>query len=180
MRNLLPFLLLIILSCEQKQKDNRLFWIDETTDERNDFLDMVESSNIETSPDSLRSFLTRDEYFQTGLSDSRLYFEGERVPKQVRFKKYQQLKTNGNYRALILLRIGNEANRNYRFIIRTYSDEWRIIDSYEFAVWDQNIQEFCYGSINNQLTIEKRCGGNETPEIMTVTKKGEILAHHIK
>jgi hypothetical protein len=136
---------------------------------------MVESTNIaQTKADSLRLFLTKDEFYATKLGESEIFPEETHLPKPVSFKKIQSLKTNGNYRALVLLRIGDEANRNYRFLVRTYSMEWDIIDSYEFAVWNQNKSEFCYGSIDAKIIIEKICDGSSTTEIARINERGEI------
>jgi hypothetical protein len=62
------------------------------------------------------------------------------------------------------------------FMLRTYSHDWEIIDSYDLAIWNKRADKYCFGSINDNLIIEKRCKSSDFSEIMQITENGKIIA----
>lgn len=159
-----------------KRNDKKIFWIAENTNQKNDFLYMVESTNVLPIPvDSIRQFLSWAEIEETRMLESNIY-KDTILPKSVIFKNYGEIYRSDKFKAFVLLRIDNELElRDYKFIIRTYSMDWKIIDSFELAIWNENAKQFCFGSINKNLIIERKCQASETSDIMQIIENGEIV-----
>lgn len=164
-----------ILSC-QSQSD-RLFWIDKNTDNQSDFLFMAESTNRpDIAADSLREFLNSDEIRSTRAFESNILTNDTILPTPVRFKNFGEIYKSDKFKINILLRIGNDSlGRDYQFLIRSYSLDWKIIDNYTLAIWNESEKKFCYGSINKKLIIERKCDDSETSDNMQITKDGKII-----
>tara|TARA_R110002126_G_scaffold100532_1_gene232107 strand:+ start:2589 stop:3092 length:504 start_codon:yes stop_codon:yes gene_type:complete len=151
------FLILTFGSCSTSEK--KLFWISEPSNHRNDFLYMVESTNILPITDSLSYYLTTAEFVQA---------------EKVVYKSFGKIYQNENFKTNVILRIGSKTGRDYEFIIRTFNKNGGIIDSYELAKWIEQDKEFCFGSINEQLIINRNCEGEK--DIMQITNNGKIVA----
>lgn len=160
--NIILILLTVnLLSCE-KTKD-KLFWISETSDERNDFLLMTESTNVETlKVDSLKLFLTAEEFAQFDSAS-------------VNFKNFGQIYKSDKFRVFVLLRSIDTYGRDYTFIIRTFNNDWKVIDDFEMATWDEKNKKHCFGSINKDLVIERKCENKASSDIMQITNEGRII-----
>ena len=156
---------------------NKLFQIDQDNKMNHGFLYLVESLNIRPIPaDSVRKFLNWDEIESTKLLVSTIYPIGEKLPKSNVFKNYGRIYSSKKFTAYMLLNIGNDSlGRDYRFIIRTYTHGWKIIDSYILAVWNEQTKEFTFGSISKNLIIERKREKSKVPENMQITKSGKII-----
>ena len=75
----------------------------------------------------------------------------------------------------MLLRSIETYGRDYVFIIRTFDNDWKVIDDFELGTWDERKKKFCVGSINRALIIERKCKDKETSDIMQITDDGRII-----
>jgi hypothetical protein len=168
-------IIMIMISC--KSETDKLFRIEKNADHGNEFLNIVETRNILPIPaDSMRKFLNWDEIKSTHLLESQIYSTDTVETKTVVFKNYGKIHKSENFQAYVLLRIGNDSlGRDYKFIIRTYSYDWDIIDNFDLAIWDEHNKYYCFGSINKNLIIERRCNDSEVAEIMEIIKNGKII-----
>jgi hypothetical protein len=160
-RGIITLATILVFGC--RTPTDKLFWIDEPTGQRNDFLFLVESTNVQKlQTDSLKLFLTQSE------------FERIATPPTT-YKNFGQISKQGNFKAFVILQEIDTVGRNYNFFIRTYDNTFKIIDSFKLGTWDENKRFFCYGSINKDLIIERKCDGKETRDIMQITKQGQII-----
>ena len=176
MKNLITILLLLATTACNSQS-TKLFQVDK--DNKNDcgFLYFVESRNVRPiSADSIRFFLNWDEKASTKLLESKVYPSGTNLPTPTVFKNYGKLYSSKKFNAYILLKICNDSlGRDYKFIIRTYTPDWEIIDSYVLAVWNEHKKEFYFGSINKNLIIERKREKSKVTDIMQIMKNGKII-----
>jgi len=159
-------LLILILSFYSCQSESdKIFWINENTEHRSDFLYMAESTNLlPIQADSMKFFLYESEINET------------RYIKPIVFKDFGEIYKTERFKLHIIFRSGNDTvGRDYKFMLRTYSKDWEIIDSYDLAIWNKRADKYCFGSINNKLIIEKQCVTSEKPEVMQITEKGKIV-----
>lgn len=151
----------LFFSCETT--DDKLFWIDEPTGHRNDLLFLVESTNVaQLRGDSLRLFLTKSE------------FETIAAPPTI-YKNFGQIYKQDDFTVFVLLQEIDTIGRNYNFLIRTYDNDFKIIDDFKLGTWDEKEKQYCFGSINKDLIIKRKCEDKETADIMQITKDGKII-----
>lgn len=172
----LLILTLSFFSCQSESE--KLFWINENSEHSSDFLFMAESTNIlPISADSVRLYLDWNEIKETRYLESNIFINDTVLPEPVIFKDFGEIYKTDNFRLHVIFRDGNDTiGRDYKFILRTYSQDWEIIDSYDLAVWNRSENNYCYGSINNNLIIEKKCTDSDFIEIMQITDIGNIIA----
>ena len=172
----LLILTLFFHSCQSES--DKLFWINENTEHRSDFLYMAESTNVlPISADSVRLFLNWAEIKETRYLESDIFTNDTVLPEPVTFKDFGEIYKTENFKLHVIFRDGNDTiGRDYKFILRTYSLDWKIIDSYDMAIWNRRADKYCFGSINNKLIIEKKCIGSDFREIMQITENGKIIA----
>lgn len=139
---------------------------------------MAESTNVlPISEDSVRLFLNWEEIKETQYLESNIFTNDTVLPYPVVFKDFGEIYKTGNFRLHVIFRDGNDfIGRDYKFMLRTYSQDWEIIDSYDFAIWNRRENKYCFGSINNKLIIEKKCMSSDFVEIMQITDNGKIIA----
>lgn len=161
-RKLILILLTVnFLSCERTT--DKLFWISETTNDRNDFLFLTESTNVETlKGDSLELFLQPHEFVQFDSTSAS-------------YRNFGQLYKGDKFRVFVLLRSNDTGWRDYVFLIRTFDDDWKVIDDFELGIWDEREKRFCFGSIDRDLIIERKCDNKEVPQMMQITDEGKII-----
>jgi hypothetical protein len=92
------------------------------------------------------------------------------------FRSFGQIYAGDNFRVFVLLQSVDSDERNYNFLIRTYGHDFRLIDDFKLATWDEKNGQYCYGAINRDLIIERKCQDEETSDIMQITKDGKIVA----
>jgi hypothetical protein len=155
------FLLMILILYNCKISDGKLFWINETETNNNDFLFMAESTNVLPITDSLTYYLTKKEVF---------------AAEKVVFKNFGKIYENENFKVNVLLRIGSQTGRDYKFIIRTFGKNSKIIDSYELAEWNEQDKRFCFGSIDKKLIITKSCKNSNEKDVKKIANDGRIIA----
>ena len=138
---------------------------------------MAESTNVKTiEPDSIRMYLERNEIIETRILESNLYFGDTILPKTPEFKNYGEIYKNDIFTLNVILRNGNDSTgRDYKFILRTYQEDMEIIDSYVLASWLKRDEEYCFGSIDENLIIEKNCEGSKNVEKHMLSKRGEFI-----
>ncbi len=128
---------MLMTACESGDKN--IFWISEPDGQENDFLFMAESTNTsEIMSDSLMYYLTKEEILSA---------------EKLRFKNFEKIHSNKRFSIYVLLKVGSGIGRNYTFIIRTFDNDFEIIDSYELASWIDSENLRCYGSIDENLII---------------------------
>jgi hypothetical protein len=139
---------------------------------------MAESINVlPISADSVRLFLNWDEIKETRYLESNIFTNDTVLPDPVVFKDFGEIYKTGNFRLHVIFRDGSYSiSRDYKFILRTYSHDWEIVDSYDLAVWNEKVNKYCFGSINNKLIIKKRSNNSDIIEIMQITNNGKIIA----
>jgi hypothetical protein len=158
---LIALLMISLLGCEENKA--LLFYISEPTKERNDFLFMTESTNVASlKDDSLKLFLRVEEYVRFDSTSTS-------------YKNFGKIYTGEKFRVFVLLKSIDTLDRNYTFLIRTFDNHWTVIDDFELATYDQEKSKFCFGSIDNNLIIERRCGGNQPSETMQITNEGKVI-----
>ncbi|WP_299888817.1 hypothetical protein [uncultured Lacinutrix sp.] len=134
---ILPIFVMLMTACESGDKN--IFWISEPDGQENDFLFMAESTNTsEIMSDSLMYYLTKEEILSA---------------EKLRFKNFEKIHSNKRFSIYVLLKVGSGIGRNYTFIIRTFDNDFEIIDSYELASWIDSENLRCYGSIDENLII---------------------------
>lgn len=157
------FVLLTVFVFSCKTTNDKLFWVDKPSGQENDFLFLVESTNVEQlKGDSLKLFLTRSEFENIGTPPT-LY------------KNFGQIHRQDNFTVFVLLQEIDTVGRNYHFLVRTYDNNFNIIDSFELATWNEGQKKFCYGSVSKDLIIERKCDDKGPGDIMQITKEGKIV-----
>lgn len=80
---------------------------------------MAESTNVpEIKSDSLMFYLTKEEFLSA---------------EKLTFKNFGKIHSDEQFEVHILLKQGSDTGRDYIFIIRTFDNEFKTIDSYELA-----------------------------------------------
>jgi len=149
------------LSC--KDTNNKLFWISENSGQSSDFLFLAESTNVPIiKGDSLNLFLKPEE-IQATLTDS------------ITFKNYGKIYEGEKFSVHVLLLTKEAVGRFYCFVIRTYDNNFKIIDNFELGAWDEREKQYCFGSISKDLVIERKCTYRGMPDIMQITDEGQIV-----
>lgn len=152
--------IILLTACYSEEK--KLFRISESTGQENDFLFLAESTNVpEIKPDSLVLYLTKKEFLSTD---------------KLTFKNFGEIYSNEEFEARILLKERSNKGRDYTFILRTFNSEFEIIDSYELAIWNDTENIHCYGSINENLIINKNCENGKNKDVMQIVNDGRIVA----
>ena len=169
-KGLIIFLFIINnMNCDkirQIEKTEHLFYILEPTNQRDDLLFMVESTNVpEIGIDSASDYLTEKE----------LSLDSNTI-----FKHFGRIYENNNFDLDILLRIKKVGNRNYVFILRTFDNERKIIDSFPLAMRIDEENKYCYGSINHELVIKQKYQGKKEFIMMVVNQYGKIQTFNQK
>jgi hypothetical protein len=171
----LLILTIAFVSCQSES--DKLFWINENTQNQSDFIYMVESTNVAPiSADSVRLFLNWEEIKETRYLESNIFTNDTVLPKPAIFKDFGEIYKTDSFKLHVIFRDGNDTiGRDYKFMLRTYTQDWKIIDSYDLAVWNKEANRFCFGSVNKKLIIEKRCKDSDYPEIMQIIENGNIV-----
>ena len=148
-------------SCDNSK--DKLFWISEPVGEKNDLLFMAESTNVTTlSGDSLKLFLSHDE--RKGLDTSTM-----------QYKNIGQIYSAKKFKVFVLLKSTDSFGRDYVFLVRSYDHQWNLIDSFELAIWNEVTKKYCFGLINRNLIIERKCGEGGHSDIRQITDNGKIV-----
>jgi len=170
-------LMLFVFSCQSGPAP--LFYINDNNAYESDFLFMAESANVPPiAPDSAALLLYPKEVVESGYWNSKTESLGDTVLSgPVVYKDYGEIYRSEEFTMRVLFRDGNDSlGRDYTFKLRTYSRSGHIIDSYDLAVWNEREREFCFGSINEDLMIEKRCKDVENSERMQVLFDGRFVS----
>lgn len=159
---LIILLILVLPRCQPRS--DKLFWVSQTTGQQNDFLYLAESTNVPTiKGDSLRLFLNPEEIRAMAIDSSTV-------------KNFGCIHRTERFRVHILLFSMDSHSRFYCFVIRTYDLDFNIIDDFELAAWAEREKQYCFGSIDNELVIERSCNYNETrPNRMKIAADGKML-----
>jgi hypothetical protein len=161
--NKLPLIILTICLFGCKETDDKLFWVSDNDGQRSDFLFLAESTNVPIlKGDSLKLFLTPEEERATATDSTT-------------FKDFGKIYDGQKFKAHILLLSMETTGRFYCFIIRTYDNEYKIIDDYELAAWDESEKQYCFGSITRDLIIERKCNYKGASDILQITDEGKII-----
>lgn len=145
------------------KSSDKLFWITENSGQKSDFLFLAESGNLPMiGSDSLELFFSRDELNR---------FEKDSIV----FRNYGKIYEGEKFKAYILLMSMETTGRFYTFVIRTYDNEFKLIDIFELATWAESKSQYCFGSINKDLTIERQCNYKGAPDTMQIMENGEII-----
>lgn len=151
----------LLLNCERTK--DKLFWIEQATQHKNDFLFLAESTNVEKlKADSLTLFLRKDELaiYDSGTTN---------------YKNFGQIYKGDKFKVFVLLRSIDTHGRDYTFLIRTFDNDWKLIDDFELGNWDETKKKYCIGSITKDLIIERKCDDKTTSDIMQITDEGKIV-----
>lgn len=163
MRNSIQILTLALFSlftcCDGGNKN--IFWISGTEGHNSDFIFMVESTNVlPIHADSLIYYLTNQELQSL---------------EKLTFKNFGKISENETFKAIVLLKEKIDSARNYTFIIRTYNTEFKVIDSYDLATWVDSENRYCFGSINDELIIQRSCDEGKEKNILQILNDGRIV-----
>ena len=157
---ILSFFIILLTACENKERN--LFRISEPNGQENDFLFMAESTNVrEIGLDSIMFYLTLEEFVSA---------------EKLTFKNFGKIHSNQRFDVHILLKEGSGKGRNYTFIIRTFDSNFMIIDSYELASWIDSENLRCYGSIDENLIINRSCENAINNDVRQILSDGRIVA----
>ena len=158
---ILSFCIILLTACETGDKN--IFWISEPAGQENDFLFMAESTNVpEIKPDSLIYYLTKEEIVSA---------------EKLTFKNFGKIHSEKEFDVYVLLKEGSDTGRDYTFIIRTFDNDFKIIDSYELASWIDSENLRCYGSIDENLIIKRDCENGGNKDVMQIVNDGRIVAN---
>jgi len=173
----LLILTLPLLSCNSDS--DKLFLINENSKHHSDFLFMTESTNVlPISADSVKLFLNWNEIDETKYLESNIYPSDTILPKPVVYKDFGEIYKSDNFKLHVILREGNNTiGRDYTFILRTFSLDWKIIESYELASWIDSENRHCYGSVDRKLIVQRTCEDGKTKDIRQIGNNGRILVH---
>lgn len=152
-------ILILFFGCAEN--DDRLYWVDYIDGNDRDLLFLAESTNIKyIEKDSLKFYLTNEE----------LAFNNSK------FKVFQTIYQSDTFVAKVLFNSKqNSPGRNYSFEVRTYTNNHRLIDKFEFASWKKQEKLFCSGTIFNDLKITKICESKSDPVYYQITNSGSIV-----
>ncbi|MEO0473670.1 MAG: hypothetical protein AAF206_28925, partial [Bacteroidota bacterium] len=53
------------------------------------------------------------------------------------------------------LKIGHRSDRDYQFLLRTYTREGKFIDSFVFAEWVTETESYCFGELYRDMVIHQ-------------------------
>jgi hypothetical protein len=158
---ILILLTIYLVGCEKP--NDKLFWVTENTGQKSDFLLRAESTNVPTlKSDSLKLFFGPDEV--TFFSKN-----------SITFKNYGKIYEGQEFKAYVLLMKMETVRKLYVFVIQTYDKDFKPIDQFELAAWDESEKQYCFGSINTDLIIERKCNYKKDPEIFQITANGKIV-----
>jgi hypothetical protein len=158
---ILILLTIYLVACEKAS--DKLFLVTENTGQRSDLLFLAESTNVPTlKNDSLKRYFRPDE----------LEFF---IQNSITFKNYGKIHETHEFKAYVLLMKMETIGRFYAFVIQTYDNDFKQIDQFELAAWDEREKQFCYGSINKDLIIERKCNYKKDREIFQITDNGKIV-----
>ena len=88
------------------------------------------------SADSVRMFLDWDEIEETRYLESQVFPSDTVLPQIVIYKNFGEIYNSDMFKIHVIFRNGNDSiGRDYKFVLRTYSLDWEIIDSYDLAKW---------------------------------------------
>ncbi len=133
---------------------------------------MAESTNIESIElNDLSKLLTNDEILESGFY---LTLDTTFTPTPI-FKDFGELLQTEKYNLRIIFRNGNDTSgRDYKFILRTYNEDFTIIDSYVLSSWIRRDNEYCFGQIDKNLRIEKTCSEGGKVEKYRLAESGKF------
>jgi hypothetical protein len=161
--NKLSLILLMICFLGCNQTNEKLFWVSDNSGQRSDFLFLTESTNVPIiKGDSLKLFLKPEEVNSIDAHSTT-------------FKNYGKIYEGEKFSVYVLLLSMETAGRFYCFLIRTYDNDLKIIDDFELAAWAESEKQYCFGSINKDLVIERKCNYKQTSDIMQITEEGKIV-----
>lgn len=168
-------LIIFLVSCDSPLE--KIFWINENTKDQNDFLYMAESTSVkEIESDSLKFFLDLNEVLSTRILESSIFSNDTIFPPTPIFKNYGEIYKSDDFKLKIIFRDGRDTlGRDYKFILRTYQNNWKIIDSYELAIWVERDENYCFGSISKNLVIEKYCSDRDLIEKYEINSNGRFI-----
>ena len=160
-----PILILLAVffsACDKPVK--KLFWVEENTPERSDFIFLTESTNVAPlKGDSLKLFLRPYELEQFDSASTT-------------YKNFGQIYHADKFSVFVLLRSIDTHGRDYHFSIRTFNNDRKVIDDFELGIWNETEHTYCFGSIDENLIIERTCDKKGTPDIVQITGEGKIMA----
>lgn len=150
---------LLFTSCQHS--DEALFWIAAPEGQENDLLFLAESSNIPAIPsERLPFYLTKDELVG---AENKI------------FKDFGKIYSNAQFSVHILLQQDSSLSRAYTFMVRTMDKSSHIIDSQVLGAWIEPEHLYCFGSIDQNLIIKKKCEGEDHPVVFQILEDGKIV-----
>lgn len=169
------FVSLLVIICSCNAESDKLFWIDENKKNRNDFLYMVESTNVKPiHTDSLKLYLTTSEIQETKIIDTNTeVLMNSEFQQKSTYKHFGKLIDSADLKLHVILRDRyNSEGRDYQFILRTFDKNYKILDSYILSDWNEIQNKYCFGEINKSLEIRKKCKKNVDDERYMITESG--------
>ncbi|MEO0790857.1 MAG: hypothetical protein AAFY36_19485, partial [Bacteroidota bacterium] len=94
----------------------------------------------------------------------------------VTFRNFGRVHSDKQFDIYVLLRERNGVGRDYTFVVRTFDENFKVIDSYELASWIDAENQYCFGSINADLIIKKSCDNGEVKDVKQIVNGGRIVA----
>jgi hypothetical protein len=150
-----------VASC--KKANDKLFWVTQNSGQTSDFLFLAESTNIPTlKDDSLKLFFSQEEI--KAISEN-----------SISCKNFGKIYDGPKFKAYVLLMIMKTVGRDYVFVIQTCDSNFKKIDKFELAYWDEMEKQYCFGSINKDLIIERACNFQKESETMQIASDGKII-----
>lgn len=165
----------IMSSCNSES--DKLFWINDNTNQKSDLLYMAESTNVlPISTDSIKFYLKNSEIVETRLLESNISItDGTETTKPPVFKNFGKLHQSDKFNLFVIFRDGmNIKGRDYQFILRTYDNNHKIIDSYIIAKWNKGKDEYCFGELKKNLDIIKECDKGRSIEKYRILESGKF------
>jgi hypothetical protein len=108
------------------------------------------------------------------IRDSLFYLleskEADSYSDSTYFRDFGEIYKDSVFSVRILL---HDDNCDYTFIVRTFSNKYNIISSYDLAEW-KYADTYCLGSIDDNLRILKKCKNQEKEQFVIILQNGVI------
>ena len=139
-RVLFLFSVVFLAAC---QTEKPIFHIYGPDGHRNDFLYMAESTNVPpVARKAMMAFLSPAEIVES---------------EEIVYKHFGMIHQAAQFNLRVFLKIGNRWDRDYQFLLRTYTREGKFIDSFVLAEWVTETKSYCFGELYLDMVIHQSC-----------------------
>ena len=93
------------------------------------------------------------------------------------FKNYGRLISKDNLSVYLIYKTSEESKgRDHHFYLRTYDNNRNLLDTLQFAVWDEELDEHFSGELTNDLTVKRIFKGIEGSQFYKISEQGMFVS----